>query len=51
LAKVIVKMLPLIRGDGAHALEEVVLKVQKAIQKVFELMIFADVNAVSKLVK
>jgi hypothetical protein len=51
LAKIEVETLPLIGGDGACAFGEVVLEVQEAIQKMFELMKLADVYMISELVE
>jgi hypothetical protein len=51
LAKVVVKTLPLIRRNQACVFGEMVLKIEEIIQKTFKLMEFANVYAVSKLVK
>jgi hypothetical protein len=51
LAKIKIEPLPLIGGDSARTLEEVVLEVKEAVQETLELMELADVYAVSELVK
>jgi hypothetical protein len=51
LAKIEIEALPLIGGDSARTLGEVVLEVEETVQEMLELMELADVYAVSELVE
>jgi hypothetical protein len=44
-------MLPLIWRDSVHAFREVILEIEEPIQETLKLVKFADIYAVSKLVK
>jgi hypothetical protein len=51
LAKIKIETLPLIRRDSACTLREMVLEVEEAVQKAFELVEFANVYAIGELVE